>query len=91
MQRPDTPFTPLPEAELTALKGEATAWFTTLRDRIVAALEALEDEYGGMVVDADHLPSGTGEFARSLAASLSYWKSVVRPILPPLSRIQARS
>ena len=40
MMRPDTPFVPLPEPELTALKGEATAWFTTLRDRIVAALEA---------------------------------------------------
>ncbi|CAN6238847.1 unnamed protein product [Urochloa humidicola] len=40
-----------------------------------SVLEAMEDEYGGMVVDADRLPSDTGGFARSLAASLSYWKS----------------
>ena len=56
--------------------GNGHGWATTREES--AVLEALEDEYGGMVVDADHLPSGTGEFARSLAASLSYWKSAVR-------------
>ncbi|WP_132249714.1 oxygen-dependent coproporphyrinogen oxidase [Methylobacterium segetis] len=41
---------PLPfEGDLTALKSEAAAWFATLRDRIVAALEAIEDEASGPV------------------------------------------
>ncbi|MFD0938659.1 oxygen-dependent coproporphyrinogen oxidase [Methylobacterium trifolii] len=44
-QTPSPP--PLPEADVAALKSEATAWFTTLRDRIVAALEALEAEAAG--------------------------------------------
>ncbi|KAL5207294.1 hypothetical protein ABZP36_031729 [Zizania latifolia] len=38
-------------------------------------LEAREDEYGGMLVDADRLPPDTAAFARSLALSLAYWKS----------------
>ncbi|TXM77495.1 oxygen-dependent coproporphyrinogen oxidase [Methylobacterium sp. WL69] len=63
MQRPDTPFTPLPAHELDALKGEATAWFTTLRDRIVAALEALEDEVTGPF-DKD-APSTPGKFEKT--------------------------
>ncbi|CAL5020536.1 unnamed protein product [Urochloa decumbens] len=45
------------------------------REESSVVLEAVEDEYGGMVVDADRLPADTGGFARSLAASLSYWKS----------------
>lgn len=51
-------------------------WWTTLENNFV--LEASEDEYGGVVVDADRLPSDQAAFAGSLAASLSYWKSVVR-------------
>ncbi len=35
---------PASEADVAAMKAEAKAWFATLRDRIVAALEALEDE-----------------------------------------------
>ncbi|WP_336485450.1 oxygen-dependent coproporphyrinogen oxidase [Methylobacterium nigriterrae] len=39
---------PLPaDGDLAALKSEAAAWFATLRDRIVAAFEALEDEATG--------------------------------------------
>lgn len=49
-------------------------WWTTLENNFV--LEASEDEYGGVVVDADRLPSDQAAFAGSLAASLSYWKSV---------------
>ncbi|TVU14993.1 hypothetical protein EJB05_38491 [Eragrostis curvula] len=49
-------------------------WWTALENNFV--LEASEDEYGGVVVDADRLPAGNDAFARSLAASLSYWKSV---------------
>ncbi|KAL6911921.1 hypothetical protein ACP4OV_000726 [Aristida adscensionis] len=41
-----------------------------------SVLEARADEYGGVVVDADRLPSDAAAFARSLAASLSYWKSL---------------
>ena len=56
--------------------GAGHHWWTTLENNFV--LEAAVDEYGGVVVDADRLPSDKAAFARSLAASLSYWKSVVR-------------
>src|SRR3954466_12329364 len=42
-----TPSTLPSEADLAALKSEAGAWFATLRDRIVGALETLEDEATG--------------------------------------------
>ena len=32
------------EADVTAMKSAAAAWFETLRDRILAALETLESE-----------------------------------------------
>lgn len=51
-------------------------WWTALEHNFV--LESTEDEYGGVVVDADTLPVDKDAFATSLAASLSYWKSVVR-------------
>jgi coproporphyrinogen III oxidase len=38
---------PPSEADVTAMKSEAAAWFETLRDRIVAALETLEAEAAG--------------------------------------------
>ena len=47
MTMPESSVPPLPEAERDAVKAEATAWFTTLRDRIVAALETLEAEATG--------------------------------------------
>jgi len=55
-------------------------WWTVLENNFV--LEATDDEYGGVVVDADRLPDDKAAFARSLAASLSYWKSVVRTARP---------
>ncbi|KAL6634860.1 hypothetical protein ACP70R_027531 [Stipagrostis hirtigluma subsp. patula] len=55
--------------------GSGQRWTTTaMEDSHV--LEAVEDEYDGMVVDADRLPPDAAAFARSLAVSLSYWKSV---------------
>ncbi|KQO66788.1 coproporphyrinogen III oxidase [Methylobacterium sp. Leaf89] len=47
MTMPESSVPPLPEAERDAVKAEATAWFTTLRDRIVAAFETLEAEATG--------------------------------------------
>nr|WP_238278073.1 oxygen-dependent coproporphyrinogen oxidase [Methylobacterium goesingense] len=44
---PESSAPPLPEAERDAVKAAATAWFTTLRDRIVAAFETLEAEATG--------------------------------------------
>ncbi|CAN6229091.1 unnamed protein product [Urochloa humidicola] len=49
-------------------------WWAALEHNFV--LEATDDQYGGVVVDADRLPADKAAFARSLAASLSYWKSV---------------
>ncbi|UMY18845.1 oxygen-dependent coproporphyrinogen oxidase [Methylobacterium organophilum] len=38
---------PLAADDLAALKSEAASWFATLRDRIVTALETLEDQAAG--------------------------------------------
>ncbi|MDP4005887.1 oxygen-dependent coproporphyrinogen oxidase [Methylobacterium sp. NEAU K] len=38
---------PLSEADVASMKSEAAAWFATLRDRILAAFEALEAEAEG--------------------------------------------
>ncbi len=38
---------PVREADVAAMKAEAASWFATLRDRIVAAFEAIEDEAEG--------------------------------------------
>uniref|UniRef100_A0ACD5UE67 Uncharacterized protein n=1 Tax=Avena sativa TaxID=4498 RepID=A0ACD5UE67_AVESA len=54
--------------------GGDAHWWTALENNFV--LEASEDGYGGVLVDADRLPTDQAAFARSLAASLSYWKSV---------------
>lgn len=61
--------------------GHQQHWWTALENNFV--LEATDDEYGGVVVDADRLPADKAAFARSLAASLSYWKSVVWLAAPP--------
>jgi len=58
--------------------GNGHGWTTTVLEEDSSVLEAREDEYGGMVVDADSLPHDVAAFARSLTVSLSYWKSVVR-------------
>ncbi|KAK3141884.1 hypothetical protein QOZ80_4BG0339450 [Eleusine coracana subsp. coracana] len=58
-----------PEPDSTRLP-----WWTALQHNFV--LESTDDEYGGVVVDADTLPADKDAFATSLAASLSYWKSV---------------
>lgn len=59
-------------AGINGWNGSGHRW-TTLENSFV--LEACEDEYGGVVVDADRLPSDKAAFAHSLALSLSYWKS----------------
>ncbi|KAF8765503.1 hypothetical protein HU200_008652 [Digitaria exilis] len=66
-----------PVALMKGWRGNGHGWWTTAWEESSIVLEALEDEYGGMVVDADRLPSDTDGFARSLAASLSSWKSAV--------------
>ncbi len=61
--RPDLSH-PLPsEADVAALKAEAGAWFSTLRDRITAALEAIEAEAEGPF-DGD-APAGPQRFVRT--------------------------
>nr|CAB3450558.1 unnamed protein product [Digitaria exilis] len=71
MQREEKPV-----ALMKGWRGNGHGWWTTAAwEESSIVLEALEDEYGGMVVDADRLPSDTDGFARSLAASLSSWKS----------------
>lgn len=47
MTRSGPALPPLPEAQTTALKSDATAWFTALRDRILGAFETLEAEATG--------------------------------------------
>ncbi|WP_091784453.1 oxygen-dependent coproporphyrinogen oxidase [Methylobacterium sp. UNC378MF] len=54
---------PPSEADVTAMKSEAAAWFETLRDRILAAFEALEAEAAGPFhPDA---PEGPGTFEKT--------------------------
>lgn len=54
---------PPSEADVTALKSEAAAWFETLRDRILAAFETLEAEAEGPFhPDA---PDGAGTFVKT--------------------------
>lgn len=64
-------------ARLEAWNGNGHMRATSLEDNSFV-LVACEDSYGGMVVDAGRLPSDMVVFARSLVASLAYWKSVVR-------------
>ncbi|KAL5214558.1 hypothetical protein ABZP36_003710 [Zizania latifolia] len=65
--------------------GSESRWMA-LGDSFV--LEAREDEYGGMVVDADRLPPDTAAFARSLVLSLAGWR--VRRRVGTASRRRAR-
>lgn len=53
-------------------------WTAAALEESSSVLEAREDDYGGVVVDADRLPHDVAAFARSLTVSLSYWKSLVR-------------
>ena len=67
MTMPDDPraalTAPLSEADVTAMKSEAAAWFATLRDRILAAFETLEAEAEGPFhPDA---PTGAGTFVKT--------------------------
>ncbi|GJD97516.1 Oxygen-dependent coproporphyrinogen-III oxidase [Methylobacterium iners] len=63
MTMPDTTARALPEAELATLKTQAAAWFATLRDRIVSAFEALEDEASGPF--APEAPAQPGRFVKT--------------------------
>ncbi|TXG61498.1 hypothetical protein EZV62_012861 [Acer yangbiense] len=38
-------------------------------------LDAIEDEYNGVIIDPESLPSSANAFVSALRASLSYWKS----------------
>lgn len=45
--------------------------------REMGVLDAVDDEYGGVVVDHEKLPSNTNAFAYVLRSSLSHWKMKV--------------
>ncbi|KGM33243.1 oxygen-dependent coproporphyrinogen oxidase [Inquilinus limosus] len=44
-------MSPTPPETIESRKAEAAAWFATLRDRICAAFEAIEDDYAGPLSD----------------------------------------
>ena len=50
---------------------------SSLFSRNVKALDACDDEYGGVVVDPDRLPVNPDAFASMLRFSLSHWKMEV--------------
>ncbi|XP_020976308.1 nudix hydrolase 8 isoform X3 [Arachis ipaensis] len=54
------------------LNGSTWSLFT----RNLKVLEAYDDEYGGVVIDPDRLPTNPSVFARSLNLSLSHWKKM---------------
>ncbi|XP_015961261.1 nudix hydrolase 8 [Arachis duranensis] len=54
------------------LNGSTWSLFT----RNLKVLEAYDDEYGGVVIDPDRLPTNPSVFARALNLSLSHWKKM---------------
>ena len=44
-------MSPTPPETIESRKAEAAAWFATLRDRICAAFEAIEDDHAGPFAD----------------------------------------
>ncbi|OMO52591.1 hypothetical protein COLO4_37085 [Corchorus olitorius] len=46
-----------------------------LFSRNVRLLDAFDDEYGGVIVDAERLPANPNAFASMLRSSLSHWKA----------------
>lgn len=57
------------------MNGTNGASPTTYYSRRV--LESMDDEYGGVVVNSEKLPSNPSVFASVLQSSLSQWKSQV--------------
>ena len=45
--------------------------------REMRVLHALDDEYGGVIVDSQRLPVNSSSFASDLHSSLSHWKMQV--------------
>lgn len=58
----------------TTLNGETSRLYF----RNTRILEAFDDEYGGVIIDPDRLPSNPSAFAPSLSRSLSHWKKMVK-------------
>ncbi|MED6134740.1 nudix (nucleoside diphosphate linked moiety X)-type motif 8 [Stylosanthes scabra] len=56
----------------SGLNGSTWSLFT----RNLRVLEAFDDEYGGVVIDPDRLPTNPAVFARALHSSLSHWKKM---------------
>ena len=50
---------------------------SSLFSRNMRILDAFEDEYGGVIVDTERLPSNPNAFASMLRSSLSHWKAKV--------------
>lgn len=48
--------------------------------RNMRILDALDDEYGGVLVSPDGLPDDPSAFAPVLGLSLSHWKKMVYPL-----------
>ncbi|KAJ4799816.1 Nudix hydrolase 8 [Rhynchospora pubera] len=46
------------------------------RSNYNSVLDSFEDEYGGIVINADRLPQDPNTFACALPVSLSYWKRI---------------
>lgn len=53
---------------------------SSLYSRNLRVLDAFDDEYGGVVIDSDRLPSNPYKFASLLRLSLLHWKKMVSPL-----------
>ncbi|TKY55485.1 Nudix hydrolase 8 [Spatholobus suberectus] len=61
---------------INGVRGSTSSFYT----RNLRVLDAFDDEYGGVVIDPDRLPSNPYSFASVLRISLSYWKRMVNPL-----------
>jgi hypothetical protein len=48
-----------------------------IKNNYNSVLNSFEDEYGGIIINADRLPQNPKAFANALPVSLSYWKLMV--------------
>ncbi len=69
MTDPSPQLSPLGPPPHTGLKDDARAWFETLRDRLCAVFEAIEDEAAGLEIYGPGTPGRFGRFLRNPQAS----------------------
>ena len=63
-------------SKINGSNGAMSNWTLPKNDNY-SILDSFEDEYGGIVINADRLPRDPETFSYALPMSLSYWKLFV--------------